>query len=136
MNSENICETIPGSNEQDKHEKNHALDDAIPPSMPQALNRCSGDEWNRTNLHRISNNPECWNSNRGTYQGIHDDAIRQANSYGGRAYKFTQDELLDVKTKEPTNVPVMTTRFNPTNPDIKKFIHENWNIIDNSNDCS
>ena len=53
-----------------------------------------------------------------------------------RACKFTQDELLDVKTKEPTNLPIMTTRFNPTNPDIKKFIHESWNIIDNSNDCS
>ena len=53
-----------------------------------------------------------------------------------RACKFTQDELLDVKTKEPTKVSVMTTMFNTTNPDIKKFIHGNWNIIENSNDCA
>ena len=61
--------------------------------------------------------------------------FKQLKKHMLRACKFTQDELLVFKTKEPTNVPVMTTRFNPTNPDIKKFIHENWNIIDNSNDC-
>ena len=44
MDSENICETTPGPNDQDKHEENHASDDAIQPSMTQALNRCSGDE--------------------------------------------------------------------------------------------
>ena len=30
----------------------------------------------------------------------------------------------------------MTTTFNPQNPDIKGFIHDNWNIIQHSNDCS
>ena len=53
-----------------------------------------------------------------------------------RACKYTQDELLEVKTKELTKVPVMTTKFNPTNPNIKDFIHGNWNIIENSNDCA
>ena len=29
----------------------------------------------------------------------------------------------------------MVTSYNPTNPDIKKLIHGNWNIITNSQDC-
>ena len=29
----------------------------------------------------------------------------------------------------------MVTNYNPTNPDIKKLIHGNWNIITNSQDC-
>ena len=62
--------------------------------------------------------------------------FQQLKKHMLRACKFTQDELLDVKTKEPTKVPVMTTMFNPTNPDIKKFIYGNWNIIENSIDCA
>ena len=53
-----------------------------------------------------------------------------------RASRYTQDDLLEVKTKEVTTTPVMTTTFNPQNPDIKGFIHDNWNIIQHSNDCS
>ena len=49
---------------------------------------------------------------------------------------FTQDELLIVKTKETIDTPVMVTTYNPINPDIKGFIHNNWNIIEHSNDCS
>ena len=30
----------------------------------------------------------------------------------------------------------MTTRYNPGNPSIKGFIHDNWNIIQHSYDCS
>ena len=52
------------------------------------------------------------------------------------ACKYTQDELLEVKSKEPTKVPVMTTMFNPSNPDIKHYIHKNWNIIENSAECA
>ena len=29
----------------------------------------------------------------------------------------------------------MTTSYNPSNPNIKNYIHQNWNIIDNSVDC-
>ena len=29
----------------------------------------------------------------------------------------------------------MVTKFNPKNPDIRGFIHNNWNIIEHSNDC-
>ena len=53
-----------------------------------------------------------------------------------RAAKFTQDELLTVKTKNITDTPVMITTYNPSNPDIKKFIGKNWNIIEHSNDCA
>ena len=95
MDSENICETAPGSNDQDKHDENHASDDAIAPSMAQALNRCSDDELNRTNLHRISNNPECWSFNRESHQGINDDAIEQTNAYGGRTLLKDVQETLE-----------------------------------------
>ena len=50
-----------------------------------------------------------------------------------RASKFTQNELLQVKPKEQVKTPVIVTTFNP---DIKGFIHNNWNIIEHSNDCS
>ena len=30
----------------------------------------------------------------------------------------------------------MMTTYNPSNPDIKKFIGKNWNIIEHSNDCA
>ena len=52
-----------------------------------------------------------------------------------RACKYSQDELLEVNTKEQTDVAVMTTKYNPSNLNIKNFIHQNWNIIQNSNDC-
>ena len=52
-----------------------------------------------------------------------------------RASKFTQEELLDVKEKNPTTTPVMVTNYNPSNPNIKEIIHKNWNIISNSPDC-
>ena len=103
MDSENIRETTPGSNDQDKHEDNYASDDAIPPSMAQALNRCSGDERSRTNLHRISNNPECWSSNRESHQGINDDAIEQTNAYGGRTLLKDIEEGINVLMSQLQN---------------------------------
>ena len=51
-----------------------------------------------------------------------------------RACKFTQDELLQVKTKSPIDTPVVVTTYNPENPGTKEFIH-NWNIIEHSNNC-
>ena len=53
-----------------------------------------------------------------------------------KASSFTQDDLLKVKTKVSTDTPVMVTTFNPNNPDIKGFIHDNWNIIEYSKNCS
>ena len=53
-----------------------------------------------------------------------------------KASKFTQDDLLQVITKSPVDTPVIVTTYNPNNPDIKGFIHRNWNIIEHSNDCS
>ena len=52
-----------------------------------------------------------------------------------RASQYTQDQLLEVKTKSTINTPVMVTYYNPSNPDIKNIIHRNWNIISNSPDC-
>ena len=52
-----------------------------------------------------------------------------------RAARYTQTDLLTVKTKQEIKTPVMVTRYNPMNPDIRGFIHNNWNIIEHSNDC-
>ena len=60
--------------------------------------------------------------------------FKQLKKHILRACKFTQDELLEVKTKEPTKIPVMTMKFNPSNPRIRKYIHHNWNITENSTD--
>ena len=53
-----------------------------------------------------------------------------------RASRFTQNDVLEVRTKEPNTTPVMTTKYNPRKPNIKGFIHDNWNIIQHSNDCA
>ena len=52
-----------------------------------------------------------------------------------RPARHSQKDLLTVKQKEEIKTPVMVTKFNPTNPDIRGFIHNNWNIIEHSNDC-
>ena len=52
-----------------------------------------------------------------------------------RAAKYSQKELLTVNTKQEVKTPVMVTKYNPMNPDIRGFIHNNWNIIKHSNDC-
>ena len=62
--------------------------------------------------------------------------FKQLKKHMLNACKYTQDELLEVKSKEPTKVPVMTTMFNPSNPDIKHYIHKNWNIIENCAECA
>ena len=53
-----------------------------------------------------------------------------------RASKYSQLDLLEVKPKQPNLTPVMTTKFNSQTPNIKGFIHDNWNIIEHSNDCA
>ena len=52
-----------------------------------------------------------------------------------RAARYSQKDLLTVKIKQEINTPVMVTKYNPMNPDIRGFIHNNWNIIEHSNDC-
>ena len=52
-----------------------------------------------------------------------------------RAAKHSQKELLVVNRKQEVKTPVMVTKYNPMNPDIRGFIHNNWNIIEHSNDC-
>ena len=53
-----------------------------------------------------------------------------------RASKYTQEEVLNSKEKEPVDTPVMVAQFNPHNPPIKEFIRNNWNIITSSEECS
>ena len=53
-----------------------------------------------------------------------------------RASQYTQKDLLETKIKEKLDTPVMVTTYNPSNPDIKKFIHQNWNIIENTEELS
>ena len=54
-----------------------------------------------------------------------------------KAVKFKQDELLDKIPVQPTkSTPVMVTNYNPSNPNIRRLINNNWNIIPNSLDCS
>ena len=57
--------------------------------------------------------------------------IKQLKHHHERVKKFSQ-ELLEPKTsKNTTNTPpVMVTKYNPKNPNIKKFIHSNWNMIE------
>ena len=43
-----------------------------------------------------------------------------------RAARYSQKYLLTVKTKQEIKTPVMVTKYNPMNPDIRGFIH---NII-------
>ena len=57
--------------------------------------------------------------------------FKQLKNHMLRECQNTQDELLEVKHKEATKTPVMTTKYNPGNPDLKQFIHGNWNIIEN-----
>ena len=58
--------------------------------------------------------------------------IKQLKNHHQRVKKFTQQELLQVNsTKKAANTPpVMVTKYNPKNPNIKKFIHSNWNMIE------
>ena len=52
-----------------------------------------------------------------------------------RAARYSQKDLLTVKNKQEIKTPVMVTKYNPRNPNIRGFIHNNWNIIEHSNDC-
>ena len=51
-----------------------------------------------------------------------------------RANQFKQSDLLDTKAREPIDIPVMVTTYNPKNPLIKSLIRDNWNIIQNTDD--
>ena len=53
-----------------------------------------------------------------------------------RANRFIQNDLLEVRPKERNTTPVMTTKYKPRNPNIKGFIHDNWNRIQHSNGCA
>ena len=52
-----------------------------------------------------------------------------------RAARFSQKDLLDLKTRKIRDPQVLvTTTFNPRNPNISKIIRDNWNIIENTDE--
>ena len=53
-----------------------------------------------------------------------------------RASKFNQDELLDTAPRSESELPVMVTQFNPTNPPIGALVRNNWNIIQNTEELT
>lgn len=54
-----------------------------------------------------------------------------------KVINLTQAESSEPKERDNLNDPmVMVRNYNPTNPDIKKIISRNWNIISNSDDCA
>ena len=58
--------------------------------------------------------------------------IKQLRAHYKRVSKFTQVDLLKEKEKNSSKtLPEMVTRFNPANPNIKKLLYSNWNIIEN-----
>ena len=61
--------------------------------------------------------------------------IKSLTRHFNRANKYKQHDLLDIKPRETTEIPVMVTNYNSHNPDIKKLVMRNWNIISNSQDC-
>ena len=61
--------------------------------------------------------------------------IKSLTKHFNRANKYKQDDLLDIKPRETTEIPVMVTNYNPQNPDIRNLIMCNWNIRSNSQDC-
>ena len=81
--------------------------------------------------HRL----EIWNDYEGVeeYEGV---PIQYPKNHMLIASRFTQNDLIEARRKEPNTAPVMTTKYNPHNPNIKGFIHDNWNVIQHSNDCS
>ena len=70
-----------------------------------------------------------------TYYMKRDYPEKALRKHYKRASQYTQDQLLEVKPKNSIDTPVMVTNYNPSNPNIKKIIHNNWNIINNSPDC-
>ena len=60
--------------------------------------------------------------------------LKQLKKHMLRACKYSQLDLLEAREKEPSSTPVMTTKFNPQNPNLKGFIQNNWNIIESSTD--
>ena len=55
-----------------------------------------------------------------------------------KVINMTQEEALNkdpVNTEAKDQVPIMITKYNPDNPNIKELINKHWNIIRFSTDC-
>ena len=52
-------------------------------------------------------------------------ALKSLKKHMLREARFTQTDLSAVKTKQEIKTPVMVTRYNSMNPDIRGFIHNN-----------
>ena len=62
--------------------------------------------------------------------------LASLKSHLTRARQFTQDELLTTNTKNNSEKPVLVTQFNPSNPDIRKLVLQNWNIIEHTEELN
>ena len=62
--------------------------------------------------------------------------LKSLKKHFQRANSFTQDQLLEVKTKLESTRPVMLTNFSPKNPNVTKLIWDNWNIIQNTEELN
>ena len=62
--------------------------------------------------------------------------VNYTNGRLSKAQKYTQDELLISQTKEESDKPVLVTQLNPSNPDIRKQVLNNWNIIENTEELN
>ena len=60
--------------------------------------------------------------------------LKSLKKHFQRANSFTQDQLLEVKTKSESTRPVITSV--PKNPNVTKLIHDNWNIIQNTEELN
>ena len=58
--------------------------------------------------------------------------LKSLKNHFQRAHSFSQDQLLEVKTKTDSIRPVMVTNFSPKNPNVTALIRDNWNIIQNT----
>ena len=48
--------------------------------------------------------------------------------------RFSQKDLLEVTDKTSIETSAMVTTYNPNNPNIRRFIHTNWNISEHSSE--
>ena len=62
--------------------------------------------------------------------------INSLKKHFQRAKQFTQDQLLEVKSKPETSRPVMVIYFTQKNPNVTKLIRDNWNIIQNTEELN
>ena len=59
---------------------------------------------------------------------------KNLRAFSDKAAKFKQIDLLNTVNKNKVTRPIMVTQFNPLNPDIRKWLRENWSRLLTTND--